>query len=168
MQEKQNAVADERAIPSPIPTENSPAPAGHSKTFKLYAGACLSAILSLLLLILTIAYASGWIGISGYRSLGSSRSRTILVLRILSELTTMALGITTALTIDRVQWRLFIREKGQPFLSFLGLSPGTGPLGLTQLSTRRGPLFASWRLWSISRLALLAVLPVLNVVNFGK
>jgi hypothetical protein len=136
--------------------------------FKHYAGAWLSVILSLFLLILTIAYASRWIGVSQYRSLGSSRSHTILILRILSELTTTALGLTLAFTIERVQWRLIIRERGQPFLSFLGLSPGTGVFGLVRLLGRRGPIMASWRWWSISRLALMAVLPVLNVVIFGK
>lgn len=141
---------------------------GYNSKLKHYVGAWLSAILSLLLLILTIAYASRWIGVSRYQSLGSSRSHTILILRILSELTTTALGLTLAFTIERVQWRLIIRECGQPFLSFLGLSPGTGIFGLLRLSGRRGPFMASWRWLSISRLALLAVLPILNVVIFGK
>jgi hypothetical protein len=135
---------------------------------KQHAGEWVSAVLSLLLLILTIAYASRCIGVSQYQSIGSSRSRTILVLRVLSELTTTMLGLTLALTMERMQWHQIVRERGQPFLSFLGLAPGTSMFGLAKLSFVEGPCMASWRWWSVSRLILLAILPILNVVIFIK
>jgi hypothetical protein len=151
----------DKNLPTPVPRRS------RSK-LRQHAGEWVSAVLSLLLLILTIAYASRCIGVSRYQSIGSSRSRTILVLRVLSELTTTMLGLTLALTMERVQWHQILRERGQSFLSFLGLAPGTSILGLAQLLFVKGPCMASWRWWSLSRLTLIAILPILNVVIFGK
>jgi hypothetical protein len=139
-----------------------------STIIKKHATEWVSAGLSLLLLVLTIAYASRCIDASRYQSIGPSRSRTILVLRVLSELTTIMLGLTIAITMERVQWHQIVRERGQPFLSFLGLAPGTSIFGLAQLLFVKGPCMASWRFWSFSRLILLAIVPILNVVIFGK
>jgi hypothetical protein len=168
MSERTNKPTIESAVTLLNGNESKSIPVRPQSKLKQHAGAWVSAVLSLLLLILTIAYASRCLGVSQYQSIGSSRSRTILVLRVLSELTTTLLGLTLALTIERVQWHQIVRERGQPFLSFLGLAPGTGIFGLAKLLFVKGPCMASWRWWSVSRLILLAILPILNVVIFGK
>lgn len=166
MSDKPLPIATERGSPPSSATIVSPSPT--KSNTKNYIGASSSAVCSFLLLALTIAYASRRFGVSQYQVLGSSRGRIILILRILSELTTTMLGLTLALTIEKIQWRLIIREKGQHFLSFLALAPGTGIFGLGQLLFAKGRYLSSWRWWSFLRLALIAVLPVLNVVIFGQ
>ena len=168
MADKQGARSGERAVSTLSGIEPAPASRTFRWLLKQYTGALTCAVLSFLFLVLTVAYASRWIEVSQYRSIGSSRTYTILILRVLSELTTIALGLTVALTIERLQWHNIVRQKGQPYLSYLGLSPGTGFLGLAKLSFGRGSLTAPWRWWSMYRLALLAVLPVLNIIIFGK
>ena len=168
MADKQSVRTGEQATSTLSGIEPASVPRTSRRSLKQHIGALTCAALSLLLLVLTVAYASRWIGVSQYRSIGYSRTYTILILRVLSELTTIALGLTVALTIERLQWHNIVRQKGQPYLSYLGLSPGTGFLGLAKLSFGRGPLVAPWRWWSIYRLALLSVLPVLNVIIFGE
>lgn len=168
MADKQGAHSGERAASISSGIEPASASRNFRWLLKQHTGALVCAVLSLLFLVLTVAYASRWIGVSQYRSIGSSRTYTILILRVLSELTTITLGLTVAFTIERLQWHNIVRQKGQPYLSYLGLSPGTGFLGLAKLSFGRGPLTAAWRWWGAYRLALLAVLPVLNIVIFGE
>lgn len=168
MADKRDVYSSEEAISISSEIEPASAPRTFRWSLKQHTGALVCAVLSLLFLVLTVAYASRWIGVSQYRSIGSSRTYTILILRVLSELTTIALGLTVAFTIERLQWHNIVRRKGQPFLSYLSLSQGTGFLGLAKLSFGRGSLTAAWRWWGVYRLALLAVLPVLNVVIFGE
>lgn len=92
--------------------------------FRQYGLAWLMASLSLVLLILTVAYASRSLTLSSYRYVRSSGGHIILVLRVLSELTSILLGLTLTFTMERVQWRLIIRKNGQRCLSFLSLAPG--------------------------------------------
>jgi hypothetical protein len=168
MADKQGTRSNEQAVSTLSGIEPTSDPRASRRLLKQHTGALTCAVFSSFFLVLTVAYASGWIRVSQYRSIGYSRTYTILILRVLSELTTIALGLTVALTIERLQWHNIIRQKGQPYLSFLGLSPGTGPLGLAKLTFGRGSLSTPWRWWSMYRLALLAILPVLNVIIFGE
>ena len=115
MSERTNKPTIESAVTLLNGNESKSIPVRPQSKLKQHAGAWVSAVLSLLLLILTIAYACRCLGVSQYQSIASSRSRTILVLRVLSELTTTLLGLTLALTIERVQWHQIVRERGQLF-----------------------------------------------------
>ena len=130
--------------------------------------AWLSSFTSLILLVLTVLYASRSYSMSSYQSIRSSSSRTILVLRVLSELTSILMVIMLALTMESVKWRFITRKQGQQLKTFLTLVPGTSILGLLQLLFGKGSLFSSWRVSSLSRLVLIALPPILNVVLFSK
>ncbi|PVH87145.1 hypothetical protein DL98DRAFT_581868 [Cadophora sp. DSE1049] len=136
--------------------------------FRQNALAWLSSFVSLLLLVLIVMYALRSYSMSNYQSVRSSSSRTILVLRVLSELTSILMVIMLALTMENVKWRFITRKQGQQLKNFLTLVAGTSMLGLLQLLFGKGLLFSSWRFSSLLRLVLIALPPVLNVVLFSN
>lgn len=139
-----------------------------SERFKQHSMAWLSNLLGIVLVILTTMYASGSYSMAVFRRVRTSSANTILVLRVLTELTSILLSINLALTLENIKWRLVTRIKGQKLPDFLSLVPGTSVIGLSQLALSEGSAWSSWRFWSLGRLALLALLPILNVIIFSK
>jgi hypothetical protein len=140
----------------------------YSERFKQHGIAWLSNLLGLVLITLTTMYASGSYSMAAFRRVRTSSANTILVLRVLTEMTSILLSINLALTLENIKWRLVTRVKGQRLPDFLSLVPGTSILGLTQLALSKGSAWSSWRFWSLGRLALLVLLPILNVIIFSK
>ncbi|KAL2070992.1 hypothetical protein VTL71DRAFT_14018 [Oculimacula yallundae] len=140
--------------------------ASFSERLKLHATAWLSNLLGLALFTLTIAYACGSYSMTGFRRVRTSLSKTILVLRVLSELTSILLTITLGLTLENIKWRLVTLFKDLSLPNLLSLVPGTSVVGLIQLVLSKGPAWSSWHFWSFGRLFLLALIPILNIIIF--
>ena len=121
------------------------------------------AMITLVLFILTVNYAmTAGLG-NGIGWLQSSQSRSILLLRVLSEATTLFLTLLVSTSYERLQWMLVSRSRGLSLPTLLSLEAGTGVLGLLHLSLLRG--FQWWtRCSGILRLFIKLLIPVLAVV----
>jgi len=136
--------------------------------FKQNAMAWLANLFGILLITLTILYAGGSYSMANFNAIRSSSANTILVLRVLTEITSILLTLNLNFALENIKWRLVTRTKGLKLPDFLCLVPGTSLLGLSQLLFSKGSTWASWRFWSLGRLVFLALLPILNVIIFSK
>lgn len=131
-----------------------------------------SAILALSFFLLTVCYASERSSISHLKFVRSSRSNTILVLRILSEAAALFLSATIHSTFEVVQWVLISRPGGIRLSQYLALQSSTGPLGLIALALGAGLSPAQWpfspRVLSLLRLLAELTVPVLGVLIMGR
>lgn len=126
--------------------------------------AWIPALLTLLLFILTVVYASQTNFVSGIHFIYASSSRPILVLRVLSELTDVLLACTIAAAFERVQWLLVAGTDGLRLTDFICLHAGTGAPGLLVCLVWKGIRTVMTRLWSMIRLAFIILVPVLGVL----
>ncbi|KAF2195805.1 hypothetical protein K469DRAFT_744275 [Zopfia rhizophila CBS 207.26] len=117
---------------------------------------------------MTVSYATERSRFTSIKFVHSSRSNTILILRVLSEAAGVLLGTTIYSTFEVVQWVKISRPDGLPFPEFLALQPSTGPLGLLVLALGRGLPAAEWpmkpRVMSFIRLVSEFAVPVLGVL----
>lgn len=130
--------------------------------------AWMSAVFTLILLILTALYASQTTFASSIRVIYSSSSHAIFVLRALSELTGLLLATTIAAAFERIQWLFIVKRHGLRLTDYLALQAGTGVMGLLLLAVGRGVSRISTRLWSVVRLISVLLVPVLGVLLMSK
>ena len=131
----------------------------------------VSALLSLLFIILTIAYAFYPQSVSHLKAIGGSPSSALVVLRILSEVAGVLLAATTAAAFEKLQFTLVAREGdggGLRFLDYLSLQAGAGVPGLMGIVFWRGDIKMATRVWSIVRLISIVLVPILNIVAMSK
>ncbi|KIW75121.1 hypothetical protein Z517_11893 [Fonsecaea pedrosoi CBS 271.37] len=145
------------AAPSVVPTATKR---------KEIALAWIPACLTVIMLMLTALYALRP-GLWKSDFINSSPSNAIFVLRALSEVTGFLLAITVASAFELLQWLLTVREDGIPLAEFLCLQPGTGILGLIQI-TAGANFGAGTRLWGALRLLAVALLPILGVLIMSE
>ncbi|ORY16003.1 hypothetical protein BCR34DRAFT_598035 [Clohesyomyces aquaticus] len=130
--------------------------------------AWISAILAVTFFTLTVSYATEKSRFTSVKFVHSSRSNSILVLRVLSEITSVFLGATIHSTFEVVQWVLISRPDGIRLPQFLSLQSSTGPLGLLVLALGRGLPYSQWsikpRLMSLLRLLAEIAIPVIAVL----
>ncbi|KAF2786287.1 hypothetical protein K505DRAFT_380369 [Melanomma pulvis-pyrius CBS 109.77] len=127
-----------------------------------------STILALTFFLMTVSYATEKSRFSNVKFVHTSRSNTILVLRILSEAAGIFLASTIYSTFEVVQWVLISRPGGIQFPQFLALQSSTGPLGLMVLAFGKGLPPHQWgmkpRIMSLIRLIAEVAVPVLGVL----
>ena len=132
----------------------------------------ISLILALFFFAWTVAYASKKSGLSDLKFVYESKSKTILVLRVLSEAASLFLATTIHSTFEVVQWVLTSRTDGVGLSQFLALQSSTGPLGLIVLALGRGLPAREWpmkaRLMAMLRLLAEVTIPVLAVLVMSK
>ncbi|KAF2478336.1 uncharacterized protein BDR25DRAFT_348589 [Lindgomyces ingoldianus] len=130
--------------------------------------AWISAILALSFFSMTVSYATEKSKFTSVKFVHSSRSNTILVLRVLSEITSVFLGATIYSTFEVVQWLLISRPDGIRFPQFLALQSSTSQLGLICLVFGRGLPANQWpmkpRVMSLIRLVAEVSIPVIAVL----
>ena len=136
---------------------------GWPKTIRQVSLLWLSALITLLFFVVTAKYAlTSDLG-NGIAWVHSSPSRTILLLRLLSEVTSILLFILISSVLDRLQWILISRECGIDVPTLLSMEAGTGVLGLIQLAFLGG-FQAMTCASSAVRLLLKFVIPALSVL----
>ncbi|KAF2730899.1 hypothetical protein EJ04DRAFT_579546 [Polyplosphaeria fusca] len=127
-----------------------------------------STVLALAFFLMTIAYVTEKSRLSKARFVHSSRSNTILVLRVLSEAAGVFLAGSIYSTFEVVQWLLISRPEGIRLPQFLALQSSTGPLGLLVIAFGKGLSAGEWpmgpRIMSLLRLMAELTVPVLGVV----
>jgi hypothetical protein len=122
-------------------------------------------IITIALFVLTILYASWPKFASSLRMIRSSSSRTIFVLRLLSQLTEFSLAVCLSTAFEKIQWHLtWPGGKGAPFATVCALVPGTGLWGLLQIVFSSLGTHLSARCWSMLRLLSLALVFALGVI----
>jgi hypothetical protein len=121
---------------------------------------------------MTISYAAERSRLSKSAFVRSSRSNTILVLRILSEAAAVFITATIHSTFELVQWVLISRPDGIRMPQYLALQPSTGPLGLLVLASGGGIPPSQWpftaRLLSLLRLFSELTVPVIGVLVMSR
>ena len=121
------------------------------------------ALITIVLFALTVSYAmTAHLG-KPAPWLQSSQSHTILLLRILSEATSIGLAMLIGSALERLQWMLISRSRGLSFPILLSLESRTGVQGLLKLLFLHGFALRT-RLSSLMRLFLQLVVPVLSVL----
>jgi hypothetical protein len=127
-----------------------------------------SAVLALAFFLMTVAYATEKSRFSAVKFVHSSRSNTILVLRVLSEAAGVFLGGAIHSTFEVVQWVLISRPEGIRLPQYLALQSSTSPLGLLVLALGQGLPASQWpmkpRVLSLLRLIAELAVPVLGVL----
>ena len=130
--------------------------------------AWVSALLSLFFFTLTVSYAAEKTKLSRLEFVRSSRSNTLLILHVLSEVASVFLDITIYSTFEVVQWVLISRPGGIRLAQFLALQSSTGPLGLISLVMGKGLPSKQWpvkpRVMALLRLVARLTVPVLAVL----
>ena len=92
----------------------------------------LLALATIALYTLTVLYALENTKILDLPSTRLSISLTILVLRVLSEVTSLCMVSLIDGSLERLQWMLAARDKGFALLGFLALGSGMGKLGMLE------------------------------------
>lgn len=134
--------------------------------------AWIATFMALSFFLITISYATEKSRISELKSVRESRSRTIFVLRILSEIAGVFMAATMHSTFEVVQWVLVSRAEGIKFPQLLALQSSTGLLGLLvlalgrELPIRELPLTP--RIMSLMRLISETSVPVLGVLIMSE
>lgn len=122
--------------------------------------------------LMTVSYATQKSRFSSIKFVHSSRSNTIMVLRILSEAASLFLAGSVHSTFEVVQWVLISRPEGIHFPQFLALQSSTGPLGLLMIALGRGLPKSEWpmkpRFLSLLRLIAEAAIPLVGVLVMSK
>lgn len=131
--------------------------------------AWISAMLTLVFLIMTAVYAVQATVASRIRFVYASSSNTMFVLSVLSGMTGLFLAATIAAAFERLQWLLVARKEGLQLTKFLGLQTGTGLNGLFVLMAGGGhPILTTTRLWAAVRLGSIILVPILGMVIMSK
>lgn len=125
----------------------------------------LLAFITTALFTLTVLYAFGNTDVLKVRSIRLSISLTILVLRVLSEVTGLCMVSLIDGSLERLQWMLAARATGFALPGFLALGSGTGKLGMLNLLFRG---FRGARLWSLLRLILVFGVPIIGVLILSR
>jgi hypothetical protein len=110
---------------------------------------------------ITGAFAFGNSAVTQIQYLALSPSRTLAVLRTLSEATSLLLAALIASTTEKTFWLLASKEDGITLPNFLALQLNTGLVGSLRLLF--GGTIRAKR-WSAVRLSLILLVPVLAVV----
>jgi hypothetical protein len=166
--EVKEAAESIRLEPTPLLSHNetSNVPSLHSQPpFYQIRWTWLLALATITSFILTVLYAFGNTGILNLPSIRLSISFTVLVLRVLSEVTGLFMVSLIDACLERLQWMLAARDTGFPLPGFLALGSGTGKLGMLNLLLRG---FRGGRRWSLIRLILAFGVPVLGVVILSR
>lgn len=126
-------------------------------------------VLTILLFILTITYASRPTFLVKLRVIRVSSSRTILVLRALSQIVDALLGICLVMALEKMQWYYIAQDKphdksGETFALISAIAPSTGVVGILQTLCRTTVKLGAAKLWSLVRLCLLALLFALGLL----
>lgn len=131
--------------------------------------AWVSAALALIFFIMTVALATNK---APHSILFRSKSRPILVLRILSEAAGVFLGATIHSTFEVIQWLKISRPDGISLPEFLAFQLNTGGLGLLVLVLGRGLPVSKWprnsRLTGLCRLFAEFVVPSLGILIMSE
>jgi hypothetical protein len=115
--------------------------------------------------LITILYACRPKFAASLRIIRSSSSRTIFILRLLSQLTEFLLAVSLSTAFEKINWYLvWPGGKGAPFATVSALVPGTGVWGLLQIAFTKLGNHISARCWSIVRLLSLALVFALGVL----
>ncbi len=118
---------------------------------------------------ITILYACRPKFAASLQTFRSSSSRTIFILRLLSQLTEFLLAVSLSSAFEKIQWYLiWPGGRGAPFATVSALVPGTGVWGLFQIAFSKLGTHVSARCWSIVRLLSLAVVFALGVLIMSK
>lgn len=126
-------------------------------------------VLTIALFLLTILYASRPKFAAGLHTSRSSSSRTIFILRLLSQLTEFLLAVSLGSAFEKIQWYLiWPGGNGAPFATVSALVPGTGTWGLFQIAFGKLGTHLSARCWSVVRLLSVAVVFALGVIIMSK
>ena len=128
--------------------------------------AWLVAVLTLVSLAVTALYATQRIG--KLKFVTASSSTTILVLRVLSELTGVLLATSIALAFEKVQWLLTVRARGVPLKEYVALQAGTSVCGSLLLAARRSVPKANTRTWSVLRLLGVGIIPAMGILIMSE
>jgi hypothetical protein len=122
-------------------------------------------IFTIALFVLTILYACRPKFATKFRMIRSSSSRTIFVLRLLSQLTEFLLAVSLSTAFEKIQWHLtWPGGNGAPFATVCALIPGTGVWGLLQILFSNLGTHVSARCWSMVRLLSFALVFALGVL----
>jgi hypothetical protein len=126
-------------------------------------------IITIALSILTILYACWPKFATSVRMVRSSSSRTIFVLRLLSQLTEFLLAVSLSAAFEKIQWHLtWPGGEGAPFATVCALVPGAGVWGLLQIVFSNLGTHLSARCWSMVRLLSLALVFALGLIIMSK
>lgn len=125
----------------------------------------LLALATIAVYTLTVVYALGNTKVLDFPSIRLSISFTILVLRVLSEVTSLCMVSLIDSSLERLQWMLAARDEGFALPGFLALAPGTGKLGMLNLLLRG---FRGGRRWSLLRLVLVLGVPAIDIVILSR
>jgi len=126
-------------------------------------------IITIALFVLTILYACRPKFATSFRMIRSSSSRTIFVLRLLSQLTEFLLAVFLSTAFENIQWHLtWPGGEGAPFATVCALVPGTAVWGLLQIVFSNLGTHLSARCWSMVRLFSLALVFALGVLIMSK
>ena len=137
------------------------------KTIRQASFIWLIASITLIFFVITAEYAlTSNLG-KGIAWVHSSPSRTILLLRLISEVTSICLCLLISSVLDRLQWVLITRKGGLDVPTLLCLEAGTGVLGLVQLAILGGFQFVT-RVSSAVRLLLKLIIPALSVLIMSQ
>lgn len=131
-----------------------------------------STILATAFFLMTVAYATEKSRFTAAKFVHSSRSNTIMVLRVLSEIAGVFLAGSVYSTFEVVQWVLISRPDGIRLPQFLALQSSTGPLGLLMIALGRGLPASQWpmkpRLMSLLRLLAQVAIPLTGVLVMSE
>ncbi len=139
----------------------------HRKSHPIYhiLWTWLLALLTIALFLLTVVYALGNTEVLDIPSIRLSTSLTILVLRVLSEVTGLCMISLIDGSLERLQWMLAARETGIALPGFMALFVGTGKLGMLNLLFRG---FRGGRRWSLLRLLLVLGVPAMGIIILSR
>lgn len=142
---------------------------GIGKRFARNALSWTCLLFTTVLFLITILYACRPNFAASLRTFRSSSSRTIFILRLLSQLTEFLLAVSLSSAFEKIQWYLvWPGGRGAPFATVSALVPGTGVWGLFQIAFSRLGTHVSARCWSIVRLLSLAIVFALGVLIMSK
>ncbi|ERF73581.1 hypothetical protein EPUS_07515 [Endocarpon pusillum Z07020] len=141
---------------------------GLGKRFTRNALSWTCLLLTTVLFLITILYACRPKFAASLQTFRSSSSRTIFILRLLSQLTEFLLAVSLSSAFEKIQWYIvWPGGRGAPFATVSALVPGTGVWGLFQIAFSKLGTHFSARCWSIVRLLSLAVIFALGVLIMG-
>lgn len=115
--------------------------------------------------LLTVCYAFGNTSLRYLSFASLSPTRTLLVLRVLSEVAGLLAGSLVYLCSDRALWMLIARKRGAKLGAFLALTSASGPWTWINLVCRniRGGRSLTW-----VRVVAAVVVPVMSVVVLSQ
>lgn len=167
----QNFERADAGVQDIVPSEKryTVASTGIGKRFTRNALSWTCLLLTTVLFSITTLYACRPKLAASSHTFRSSSSRTIFILRLLSQLTEFLLAVSLSSAFEKIQWYLVCPGgRGAPFATVSALVPGTGVWGLFQIAFSKLGTHVSARCWSIVRLLSLAVVFALGVLIMSK